>query len=86
MATVAQIKGAIFEEAVLFLLEKVGYKTVRHPADSVDTSDLRNGTGLKVQGRGAWHQIDALAEQEQTPAFTFPLRLLLEAKCYPQKG
>ncbi|NQZ92056.1 MAG: hypothetical protein HRT97_06900 [Moritella sp.] len=84
MATASQIRGAILEEAVLFLLEKVGYKIVRRPTDSIDSSDLKvNHSGLEVQGRGAWHQIDALAEQDQTPAFMFPLRLLVEAKCYP---
>jgi len=84
LATVSQIRGAMLEEAVLFLLKKVGYKIVRIPNDSLDSSDLQvNSSGLEVQGRGAWHQIDALAEQEQTPAFMFPLRLLVEAKCYP---
>jgi hypothetical protein len=74
----------MLEEAVLFLLQKVGYKIVRRPIDSIDPSDLQvNHSGLEVEGRGAWHQIDALAEQDQTPAFMFPLRLLVEAKCYP---
>lgn len=74
----------MLEEAVLFLLKKVGYKIIRNPSDSIDSSDLQvNSSGLEVQGRGAWHQIDALAEQDQTPAFMFPLRLLVEAKCYP---
>lgn len=83
MATPSQIRGAILEEAVLFLLHKVGYKIVRKPEDSIDSSDLRiDRSGLELQGRGAWHQIDAVAEQHQTPAFMFPLRLLVEAKCY----
>lgn len=86
MATASQIRGAMLEEAVLFLLKKVGYKIVRVPSDSIDPSDLQvNSSGLEVQGRGAWHQIDALAEQEQTPAFMVPLRLLVEAKCYPNQ-
>ena len=76
----------MLEEAVLFLLKKVGYKIVRSPSDSIDSSDLQvNSSGLEVQGRGAWHQIDALAEQDQTPSFMFPLRLLVEAKCYPNQ-
>jgi len=86
VATASQIRGAMLEEAVLFLLKKVGYKIVRNPSDSIDSSDLQvNHSGLEVQGRGAWHQIDALAEQDQTPAFMFPLRLLVEAKCYPEQ-
>ena len=76
----------MLEEAVLFLLKKVGYKIVRRPRDSIDSSDLQvNSSGLEVQGRGAWHQIDALAEQDQTPSFMFPLRLLVEAKCHPNQ-
>lgn len=86
MATASQIRGALLEEAVLFLLKKVGYKIVREPNDSLDKTDLKvDHSGLEVQGRGAWHQIDALAEQHQTPAFMFPLRLLVEAKCYPNQ-
>ena len=83
MATIGQIRGAILEEVVLYLLRKVGYKIVRLPGDSIDSSDLKSGgSGLELQGRGTWHQIDAIAEQNHTPAFTYPLRLLVEAKFY----
>jgi len=83
LATISQIRGALLEEAVLFLLAKVGYKIVRNKTDSIDPSDLKNGpSGLEISGRGSLHQIDAMAEQHQTAAFTFPLRLLVEAKCY----
>jgi hypothetical protein len=76
----------MLEEAVLFLLKKVGYKIVREPSDSLDRTDLKvDHSGLEIQGRGTWHQIDAIAEQHQTPAFMFPLRLLVEAKCYPNQ-
>ena len=86
MATASQIRGVLLEEAVLFLLKKVGYRIVRAPNDSLDKTDLKvDHSGLEVQGRGAWHQVDALAEQHQTPAFMFPLRLLVEAKCYPNQ-
>lgn len=83
MATIGQIRGAILEEVVLHLLKMVGYQIVRGPVDSIDSSDLTiNSSGLEVQGRGTWHQIDALAEQHHAPAFTYPLRLLVEAKFY----
>ena len=82
MATIGQIRGAMLEEAVLFLLQKVGYKIVRDPSESIDSTDLQiASSGLELQGRGTWHQIDAVAEQHQTPAFMFP-RLLVEAKFY----
>lgn len=74
----SQIRGAILEEIVLFLLEKVGYRIVRSGEDGT-----RGGhAGLEVCGRGEWHQIDSLAAYDSTPAFMYPLRLLVEAKCY----
>ena len=86
MATIGQIRGAILEETVLYLLNKVGYKIVRYPCDSINASDLAiNSSGLELRGRGTWHQIDAIAEQHHTPAFTYPLRLLVEAKFYTKK-
>ncbi|EJL6392773.1 TPA: hypothetical protein ACMD0P_004546 [Vibrio parahaemolyticus] len=84
MASIGQVRGALLEESVLHLLGKVGYKIIREIRDSIDPSDLRmNRAGMEVQGRGAWHQIDGLVEQYHTPAFLYPLRLLVEAKCYP---
>ena len=72
------IRGLILEEIILFLLEKIGYRIVS-PGDE----GTRLGkAGLEVPGRGAWHQIDAYAAFDHTPAFVFPLRLLMEAKCY----
>ena len=56
MATIGQIRGSILEEAVLYLLKKVGYKIVRSRKDSIDDSDLHDGgSGLELQGRGTWH-------------------------------
>ena len=61
MATVAQIRGVLLEEAVFFLLKKVGYRIVYSPHDSIDSTDIRAGhSDLEVQGRSTWHQIDAL--------------------------
>jgi hypothetical protein len=37
--------------------------------------------GLVVHGRGADHQVDVLGELLWIPAFTYPLRLMPEAKC-----
>lgn len=75
---ISQIRGAILEEIILFLLEKVGYRIV-----SAGDEGTRGGhSGLEVCGRGEWHQIDSLAAFDLTPAFMYPLRLLVEAKCY----
>lgn len=84
MATITQIRGALLEEAVLFLLQKVGYETVEpgtfaaHPVEG-----MRKGhSGLEVRGRGTWHQLDACAIWRHSPAFMYPLQLIVEAKCY----
>ena len=84
MATIPQIRGALLEEAVLFLLGKVGYSIVDvDDENSAEESGLWKGpAGLFVAGRGTWHQIDALASFDHTPAFMYPLRLMVEAKCY----
>lgn len=85
MATIPQIRGALLEEIVLYLLESVGYRTIRlQPLSSNPLPfAIRGGaSGLEVQGRGTWHQIDALAACDRTPAFMYPLRLIVEAKCY----
>lgn len=52
MANISQIRGALLEEAILFLLEKFGYITIEaNPA--IPDSSLRGGhSGLDVRGRG----------------------------------
>jgi hypothetical protein len=84
MATITQIRGALLEEAVLFLLKKVGYDTY-DPAALLPhhLNYLRAGrSGLEVRGRGTWHQLDAFALLKYSPAFMYPLHLIVEAKCY----
>lgn len=72
------VKGAILEEVVLHLLEMVGYRVVK----TGEEGTRKRASGLEVEGRGEWHQIDALAALDHTSPFMYPLRLLLEAKCY----
>ncbi len=78
MAEITQIRGILLEEVVLFLLQHVGYRIITH----LDDGTRPGPAGLEVQGRGTWHQIDALAAFDRTPAFMYPLRLMVEAKCY----
>lgn len=79
MLSLAQIRGAILEEIVLILLEYVGYRVL----DQDDGEEIRNGhSGLELQGRGGWHQVDALASYDFTPSFIYPMRLIVEAKAY----
>jgi hypothetical protein len=75
---ISAIRGAILEELVLHLLEKVGYR----PVVAGEEGTKPGRAGLEVAGRGEWHQIDALAAFDHSPAFMYPLRLLVEAKCY----
>lgn len=82
MANISQARGALLEEAILFLLEKVGYETIDERSTAIDDSLRAGSSGLDVRGRGAWHQIDALASFRSSPAFMYPLRLMVEAKCY----
>lgn len=84
MATITQIRGALLEEAVLFLLNKIGYDTIDlKGVPRRDNEQMRSGhSGLEVRGRGTWHQIDAFAIWRHSPAFMYPLKLIVEAKCY----
>lgn len=76
-----QIRGVLLEEALLFLLRKSGYQTVES-VDKRDKTLSKTGSGLQVQGRAIKHQIDAIADYTITPPFSYPNRLLLEAKNY----
>jgi hypothetical protein len=84
MATITQIRGALLEEAILFLLRMVGYEP--YDVGSLlphHNNHLRAGSaGLEVRGRGTWHQLDAFALWKHSPAFMYPLHLIVEAKCY----
>lgn len=73
------LKGYILEEVLAYLIRTTGYKLLVDA--SQDPRDLENrGNGLVVKGRGAVHQVDVLGELQWIPAFTFPLRLFVEAK------
>ncbi|HEY9662915.1 MAG TPA: hypothetical protein V6C65_31105, partial [Allocoleopsis sp.] len=51
-----------------------------------DPNDLdEQWNGLVVKGRGAVHQVDVLGQLEWIPAFTYPIRLFLEAKFRSRK-
>lgn len=81
MASIGQIRGALLEEIVLHLLENVGYRIVNSGEDG--TKD--GSAGLEIQGRGEWHQVDALASFDYTPSFMYPLRIIVEAKCHTKR-
>ena len=80
MATIYAIKALLLEEVLLNLLKDSGYITV----NKIDRDKtLKKGhSGIEVKGRGWNHQIDAIADFAIAPPFSYPIRLLLEAKFY----
>lgn len=73
------LKGYLIEEVLAYLIRNTGYKLLVDPKqDKRELGWERNG--LVVKGRGATHQVDVLGELEWIPAFTYPLRLIIEAK------
>lgn len=75
----ASLRGFLFEEVLAFLIRRSGYSLL--VSESQDPEALASrGNGLVVKGRGGDHQVDVLGELDWIPAFTFPLRLFLEAK------
>lgn len=83
MTTVRQIHGMMLEEAVLYLLGASGYQTIESAGDDPTLHDGKSG--LEVRGRGGTHQVDAIADHRIGLPFSYPPRLLVEAKCYTTK-
>jgi hypothetical protein len=81
---VTHIRGMLLEEAVLYLLRRAGYRTVNTAAGD-PTLYAGHSAGIAVWGRGAAHQIDAIADYIVGQPFSHPQRLLVEAKCYSNK-
>lgn len=76
----SQLRGALLEELILYMLRRSGYRTIEKALGDPNLND--GHSGLEVAGRGAWHQIDALAEFFFQTPFSNPQRLVIEAKCY----
>jgi len=73
------LRGYILEEVLAKLIQNTGYRLLVDA--SQDVEELRNlPNGLAIRGRGGDHQVDVLGELAWIPAFTFPLRLIVEAK------
>ena len=80
---ITQLRGALLEEAILYMLKSSGYKPV--VSERGDDTLHRGASGLEVKGRGSLHQIDAISDFMLTPPFSNPQRLLIEAKFYSSK-
>ena len=78
------LRGYILEEVLAYLIKNTGYSLLVD--QSQDPCELKNkSNGLVVKGRGGWHQADVLGELAWIPAFTFPIRLFVDAKYRQQK-
>ncbi len=85
MPSNSALKGYLLEEILAYLIKNTGYRLLVDP--SQDPRELgRRGNGLVVQGRGGVHQADVLGQLLWIPAFTFPIRLFVEAKCTTEKA
>ena len=73
------LRGYILEEVLAYLIRNTGYRIFVDNAEDPQELGWR-GNGLVVKGRGAVHQVDVLGEVLWVPAFTYPLRLFVEAK------
>lgn len=74
----SHFRGVLLEEAVAALLSRSGFEVIS--SASGDPSLSTSGAGLTVRGRGADHQVDVLADFSFVAPFSYPPRLLLEAK------
>lgn len=77
MTSTHQLAGYLLEEVVAHLLAASGYRLLAHDDDE---AFVKKGNGLRVRGRGAEHQADALGDLSFTIPFSLPVRLFVEAK------
>jgi hypothetical protein len=78
-------RGYVLEELLAKLIQNTGYRLLVD--ESQDREELENRpNGLGVRGRGGTHQVDVLGELAWIAAFTFPLRLIVEAKARNEKS
>ena len=79
MLTHRQFQSKLLEIALLPLLEASGYRYVSAPDPPMV---LQGNNGLEIPGRGAFHQIDGIADFFLSPPLSHRHRLLAEGKFY----
>lgn len=78
-----QVKGYLLEVVLSKLIEVNGYEVITEEnIGNTDEFKRYGRNGLKVKGRGGYHQFDTLGTFRVTPPFIYPLRLFVEAKFY----
>ncbi len=75
-----QLRGYIFEVVVRHLLKKNGWSLLS--ANESERIRINGEYKIEIKGRGTWHQIDTPCIFSRRIPFTYPLRLLVEAKYY----
>jgi hypothetical protein len=78
------LRGYVLEELLAALIKNTGYRLLVDESQDPDELKSRHN-GLAVRGRGGVHQVDVLGELAWIPAFTYPLRLIVEAKARTAK-
>lgn len=74
------VAGSVLEEAILAVLEHAGFATLTHLGGDITINE--RAPPVTIYGRGASHQIDAVADPIVAHPFSNPTRLLIEAKAY----
>ena len=78
-----QVRGYLLEVVLSKLIEVNGYEVITDEnIGNTDEFKSCGRNGLKVKGRGGYHQFDTLGTFRVTPPFIYPLRLFVEAKFY----
>lgn len=78
------LRGYVLEELLAKLIQNTGYRLLADASQDPEALEDRSN-GLAVRGRGGLHQADVLGELLWIPAFTFPIRLFVEAKARSQR-
>ncbi|MDO4921260.1 MAG: hypothetical protein Q4E64_05490 [Phascolarctobacterium sp.] len=76
-----QIRGFLFEYAILKMLQNNGFGIVEIP-DTEERIREKRRNFIELKGRGAWHQIDCPCDYNIISPFMYPIRILGEVKCY----
>lgn len=78
--TPAQRKGYLFEAVVRAILARNGWSLMQNGHSS--RYKKSSNYNIELRGRGTWHQIDSPCIFKHHIPFTYPLRLIVEAKCH----
>lgn len=78
----SQLKGYLFELVILELLRKNGFHAIDVCHEDIHKVRENKNGFIEFRGKGTWHQIDCPCDYEHTIPFSYPIRLLGEAKYF----